>query len=168
MYSRDELTRVAVVIYQMIRNVKNKHFKPDAPRAERIADQVELTDSESQQTDSSNDEPRQEDVESTPCNMGHRAPWDDLPLDELRRLKVHTFSGVAHIASKRDPTYLCVGGELRRTMGASQRDRTMQTCQFACSAASESCRRCQHGVYGQAEEPCLKWRGPKDCSAFRA
>ena len=116
-YSRDELTRVTVVIYQMVRDVKNKKFKPDASRAERIADQVELTDSESQQTDSSNDEASQEDVESTPCNMGPRASWDDLPLDELRRLKVHAFSGVAHIASKQDPHKFVCGRRNTKNYG---------------------------------------------------
>ena len=116
-YSRDELTRVGVVIYQMTRDVENKHFKPDAPRAERIADQVELTDSESQQADLSNEKPRQEDAESTPCNMCQRAPWDDLPLDELRRLKVHTFSGVAHIASKQDPHRFVCGRRSTKNYG---------------------------------------------------
>ena len=94
----------------MVRDVKNKKFKPDAFRAERIADQVELTDSESQDTDSSNDDARQEDVESTPCNMGPRASWDDLPLDELRRLKVHAYSGRPRCIDAR-PSQICVWAE---------------------------------------------------------
>ena len=101
-YSRDELTRVTVVIYQMLKDVKNKRFKPDASRAERIAHQVDLTDSDSQASNSSDDEAGPEDVTVTPCNVGPRASWDDLQLDELRRLKVHAFSGVAHVTSTRD------------------------------------------------------------------
>ena len=116
-YSRDELTRVTGVIYQMIRDVKNKQFKPDAQRAARIADQAELSDPESLHADTSDDEADQEDVESTLCNMGPRASWDDLPLDELKRLKVHTFSGVAHIASKRDPHKFVCGRRNTKNYG---------------------------------------------------
>ena len=85
---------MTVVIYQMIRDVKNKRVRPDASRAERVASQVDLTDTESQEdpTDSSDNDGA---VESTPCNIGPRASWDDLPLDELIRLKIHSFSGVA-------------------------------------------------------------------------
>ena len=99
-YSRDELTRITVVIYQMLRDVKNKKFKPDASRAERVAEKIDLTDDDSQ--NSSDDEADMADVMFTPCNTGPRASWDDLPLDELKRLRIHSFSGVAHIASRRE------------------------------------------------------------------
>ena len=116
-YSRDELTRVTVVIYQMLKDVKNKRFKPDASRAERIAHQVDLTDSDSEASDSSDDEAGPEDVKVTPCNVGPRASWDDLPLDELRRLKVHAFSGVAHVTSARDTHRFVCGRKNSKNYG---------------------------------------------------
>ncbi|CAL1145547.1 unnamed protein product [Cladocopium goreaui] len=122
MYSRGETVRVTAIMHQMVRDVKNKHFKPDASRAGSIADQVKLTNSECQQTDSSDDEARQEDVESTPCNMGPRASWDALPLDELRRLKVHTFSGVAHIVAKHDPHKFVCGKRNTKNYGRIPED----------------------------------------------
>ena len=111
----------------------------------------------------------QEDVESTPCNMGQRASWDDLPLDELRRLKVHTFSGVAHIASKRDPTDLCVWRRTTKNYGA--RPRGIELCRHANLHAVPQVNLAEDAnmvFMAKQMEPCLKWRGPKDCSAFRA
>ena len=122
MYSRGETVRVTAIMHQMVRDVKNKHFKPDASRAGSIADQVKLTNSECQQTDSSDDEARQEDVESTPCNMGPRASWDALPLGRLRRLKVHTFSGVAHIVAKHDPHKFVCGKRNTKNYGRIPED----------------------------------------------
>ena len=118
-YSRDELTRVTVVIHQMLRDVKNKKFKPDASRAERVASQVGLSDDDNQgtATDDSDEDAGAEDVEFTPCNTGARASWDDLPLDDLKRLRVHKFSGVAHIASNRDPHKFICGRRNTRNFG---------------------------------------------------
>lgn len=48
-YGRDELTRIAVVVYQMVRDTKNKKFRPDASRAERVALQVGLMASDGEQ-----------------------------------------------------------------------------------------------------------------------
>ena len=48
-YGRDELTRIAVVVYQTVRNSKNKKFRPDASRAERVALQVGLLASDGEQ-----------------------------------------------------------------------------------------------------------------------
>ena len=104
-YGRDELTRIAVVVYQMVRDIKNKKFRPDASRAERVALQVGLMASDGEQDEpesSDEDDALPEDVEATESLDCNRASWDDLQLDELQRLRVHVFSGVAHIRSSRD------------------------------------------------------------------
>ena len=48
-YGRDELTRIAGVVYQMVRDIRNKKFCPDAFRAERVALYVGLMVSDGEQ-----------------------------------------------------------------------------------------------------------------------
>ena len=57
-YGRDELRRIAVVVYQMVRDIKNKKFRPDASQAERVALQVGLMVSDGEQVVFRSGDPR--------------------------------------------------------------------------------------------------------------
>ena len=83
---------------------------------------MDLSDDEGMDnaTDDSDEDACAEDVEFTPCSMGARASWDDLPLDDLRRLRIHKFSGVAHIASNRDPHRFICGRRNTKNFGLIQ------------------------------------------------
>ena len=122
-YSRDELARIMVVIHKMLRDVKSHSFKPDASRAERIADasrddpammpEAGLSDSESDA-----------DVEFVAPALfpkQDRPSWDDLPIGMINRMHVHNFSGVVHIASERDSKTLVCGRVISRNFAPIQK-----------------------------------------------
>lgn len=103
-YARDELTRIQVVIHQMLQDVKNQTFKPDASRAERLfkAIAAEVSEAEDQSTSSDSDA-EVDEVRLPHFAKQDRPGWDDMPLDLLARLKMHVFSGVVHVTTEANP-----------------------------------------------------------------
>ena len=80
-YSRDELTKIMVVIHKMLGDVKNQVFKPDASKAERLFDAV-AQDGMEHPDEHSLDESDADLDSVTPAafHKQDRPPWDELPL----------------------------------------------------------------------------------------
>ena len=107
-YSRDELTRIMVVIHKMLHDVKAQTFKPDATRAERlfsaVANEVGCEPNGIAESDS---DASLEEVELANFAKQDRPSWDDLPLDVVTKLRIHKFSGVVHIIGRDPRTFQC-------------------------------------------------------------
>ena len=107
-YSRDELTRIMVVVHKMLRDVKAQTFKPDATRAERlfsaVANEVGCEPCGIVESDS---DASLEEVELANFSKQDRPSWDDLPLEVVTKLRIHKFSGVVHIIGRDPKTFQC-------------------------------------------------------------
>ena len=103
LYGRDERTRIASMVYQMVRDTKNKNSCPHASQAKRAAQYVGLlvSDRERERHESSDDDAARgcEATESLVCD---RAIWNDFQLDKTQRPRCHVFSDVTHIRPSRD------------------------------------------------------------------
>ena len=122
-YSRDELTRIMIVVHRMIREVKSQSFKPDASRAERISDALEDPALAAVDENSNSDSDASlEAVEPVRFPKHERPSWDELPLGLVNKLVVHSFSGVVHISSDTDPKMLCYGRLRSRNFTKISRD----------------------------------------------
>ena len=99
-YARDELTRIMVTVHQMLHDVKAHIFKPDANRAERLFKAVAKEVGEEGGSGASSDsDAGLDEVKLAKFPKQERPSWDDLPLEYLSRLRIHSFSGVVHILS---------------------------------------------------------------------
>ena len=103
-YARDELTRIMVTVHQMLHDVKAHAFKPDANRAERLFRAIANEVGEEGDGGAISDSDAEVDeVELVKFPKQERPSWDDLPLEYLSRLRIHSFSGVVHILGESDP-----------------------------------------------------------------
>ena len=98
-YGREELTRIAVVAYQMVRDIKNKKFRPDASRAERVAMQVGLMAPVGEQDNhesSDEDDALLEDVEATESLDCNRASGMTSSLMSFKDSEFMFFRGCSY------------------------------------------------------------------------